>query len=121
MGYYTNYYLNIDKAPTDSWIDINTAFTHLKYFEDYWDEYKDSDLLSSPQYINDTFLYEEIKWYEADEDMCTIAKQFPNTTFVLYGDGEDRDDRWRNIYRGDNVERGDAIISYPPSEILGEC
>ena len=120
MGYYTNYYLNINKDPADSWNDINMAFTHLEYFEDDQNEYKDTDQISSPDYINDTFLCEEIKWYEADEDMRTIAKQFPNTTFVLYGDGEDKDDRWRNIYKGDKVERGDAIVSYPPSEILGE-
>ena len=119
MGYYTYYHLNINKDPVDSWYYINKAFIHLKSFEDVPNKYH-SDL-TNPNYINDILLCEEMKWYEADEDMCTIAKQFPNSTFVLYGDGEDRDDRWRNIYRGDKVERGDAIISYPPSEILGEC
>ena len=44
------------------------------------------------------------KWYDWREDMRTLAKKFPNITFVLHGDGEESDDIWEWRGKGDSEE-----------------
>ena len=55
---------------------------------------------------------EPIKWYDHDEDMLILSKQFPNIWFELYGDGEDSEDRWRTLYHNGKMSYSSVIMTY---------
>ena len=55
-----------------------------------------------------------IKWYSHDEDMNAISKEMEDYVFVLYGDGEESDDKWKKVYyKGAHV--GVSIETYYPA------
>jgi len=75
-------------------------------------------LLSSKTAINigldNGVLDDCIKWYNHEEDMNSISKELEDYVFVLYGDGEESDDKWKQIYyQGDHVGTS-AEEYYPP-------
>lgn len=53
------------------------------------------------------------KWYQWEQDISVLAQQFPEATFVLYGNGEEDGDIWRAFFKGDQVEVQDGEITYP--------
>lgn len=56
---------------------------------------------------------ESLKWYDHTNDMIEISKQFPNITFILDGEGEERSDIWREYYCNGEWEGVDAEIIFP--------
>lgn len=58
------------------------------------------------------------KWYEYDEDMRELSLEFPELTFQLTGQGEQKEDRWRRYYRNGQVCGGQAVVrfEYPSCE-----
>lgn len=58
-------------------------------------------------------LCEELKWYDFEEDMKEISKEFPDYLFVLYGEGEERDDNWRAVFYNGVENYAEAHISFP--------
>ena len=59
------------------------------------------------------FLYNEMKWYSHQEDMLEVSKLFPDTIFVLHGEGEDHNDLWNEYYCDGEMERVEAEFIYP--------
>lgn len=92
MGYFTYYELTIDHDSKENQFKIAKALSQLEYFSYYW---KDSD----PDCIEDVIGYEEMKWYDHEEDILEISKQFPDITFCLHGEGEDRGDVWNKYFK----------------------
>lgn len=56
--------------------------------------------------------YDSLKWYDHDDDMLKLSKMFPDVTFVLYGEGEERDDNWVTYYKNGDSEFCGAQIVY---------
>lgn len=105
MGYLTNFHMTVAKV-----IDGRTVILDKEdadydkvacAFYDIW-ECPSEDARESEWYLDDArILFEEItvddkegKWYEFEEDMIRLSKQFPDFTFVLEGRGEERPDWW---------------------------
>lgn len=105
MGYLTNFHMTVAKV-----IDGRTVILDKEdadydkvacAFYDIW-ECPSEDTRESEWYLDEAReLFEEItvddkegKWYEYEEDMIRLSKQFPDFTFVLEGRGEERPDWW---------------------------
>lgn len=59
----------------------------------------------------------DVSWINWRKDMQTLAKKFPNITFVPHGDGEESDDIWE--WRGKGESEEFHSMEMPPfTEIL---
>lgn len=45
-------------------------------------------------------LGERCKWYDHDDHMRELSRQYPDVLFTLHGEGEAQDDLWRKYYKG---------------------
>lgn len=52
------------------------------------------------------------KWYEEEEDMRALSREFPHILFHIHGDGEDSEDLWEAHYLGGKRQLCYAVI--PP-------
>ena len=123
MGYYTNYELEIrskDPITDDMMSQINKAFCELWLEKPYeqinwvnWGYFEPNETaLKQPDFIQNSFLDEELKWYNYEEDMTELSKRFPSIGFILYGSGEIRDDNWKAVFFGGKSEVSHGSIVY---------
>lgn len=91
MGYYTNYNIKItpDSDEVRAYID---ADDNLSYALD-----EDAD---------------SCKWYNHEDDMLRLSREFPDVLFELTGEGEGAGDLWRKYFKNGKVQRCPAIITY---------
>jgi hypothetical protein len=54
---------------------------------------------SDPEFRFSTVSDEHMKWYESERDVKALSKHFPKLTFVLTGEGEDSEDKWKAKFR----------------------
>jgi hypothetical protein len=59
---------------------------------------------------------ESAKWYEHEADMAKFSKQYPDTLFMLSGEGDDSDDLWRMYCKNGKTQKCRAVISYEPMD-----
>lgn len=121
MGYYTTYNLQV-RAPDmsrDLAAEIEAAlkaaevigyaFGHHHFSEDK------TDVTRSVIYFD---CCDAVKWYEHEDVMTEISKKFPSATFLLQGEGEDRDDQWEQYYLNGEMEACyPEIIWHKPTRI----
>ena len=105
MGYYTHYGIMMHpEQDTARETEIMRAIAAKIYEED-------------PSNISDSnaiwCLSDSMGWYDHEEDMLEISKQFPEIIFVLYGEGEAHDDLWRKYFANGEYEEAYAEIVYP--------
>ena len=107
MGYYT--YFNcrvIDEGSYDNEY-IKKAANRLSEIMDYdGDEKEDFNFIS----------YDSMKWYECEDDMKKLSKEFPDMVFEISADGEESDDFWMEYFlNGDAYYcRGRVVFDPPP-------
>jgi hypothetical protein len=53
------------------------------------------------------------KWYEWQEDMETLSKQFPSVVFTLRGEGEESGDIWVAYFKDGKTALHHAEITFP--------
>ena len=99
MGYYTNFTLALDPSTTVS----------KEILEQIDQVITDWDVL---EYTCTDCWYGSAKWYEYQEDMCALSKQFPNVIFCLSGEGEDAEDLWCAYFLGGKMQFCPAEITY---------
>lgn len=128
MGYYTNYEFEIrskDPIADDVMSQINKAFCELWLAKPYdqinwvnagYFEPNETEL-KQPDFIQNSFLDEELKWYNWEEDMIELSKRFPSIGFILYGEGEERDDNWKAAFFGGKGEVSYSSIVYEPNSL----
>jgi hypothetical protein len=84
MGYYTTYFLTV--TPDDQAEEINKAGSKEFHYALRYDagahEWEPS---------------EQTKWYDREDEMRALSRQFPGVLFTLKGEGEDTGDLW-NLY-----------------------
>ena len=108
IGYYTYYHLS---AHGDSDEKIKTASNRLAELMDYGVP-EESPYPNSPFYwLN----YDSLKWYDWENDMYKLSKEFPTIVFTLYGEGEDHDDTCRAFFKNGTVVFQKARIYYDPT------
>ena len=101
MGYYTSYVLTVHDATPEESEEIKELVCDVDrpWFMERWDK----DIYTS----YDT-------WYDYDEDMLALSKQYPTVLFELYGDGEETDDIWYTYYKNGLIQRCPAKITFDP-------
>ena len=111
MGYYTNFSIDIKTAITraeakDITEAINRAICPLIKSEDDWlfslDDY--SGIEDDENATWEITPYDAMKWYDWEEDMKEIAKKYPTIEFRVEGSGEDKDDWWVALFKGDRYQ-----------------
>jgi hypothetical protein len=65
-------------------------------------------------YVGGALDGEPIKWYDHEDHMRGISKQFPGLTFKLSGEGEDAGDIWVKYFRNGKMQSCKAVIEIPP-------
>lgn len=103
MGYYTNVHMEIKDSAGKEVNESHIAFKLIAYrFYEIWESYRDinSDEFRRDQEVyaeeclSDFLDWKEVKWYELDSDMSKLSKLCPDFTFIIEGQGEDREDWW---------------------------
>lgn len=114
MGYYTRYDFSCyEKDGTPVCFRDNKELEKqlIAKFNEIDSSYFDNDVDTI-----DEFFWDEIKWYDHDEDMKELSVYFPGYVFVLTGQGEDHDDSWRAFYHRGVSEISQARMVYSALE-----
>lgn len=112
MGY-TTWYEFSTKENKNKVSDI-VSYMNQKYMEKDWyypfsfDDYLDDDDIYNFEIVCD----EWNKWYDHDEEMLELSKQFPETVFCLEGEGEESGDIWRTYYKNGKAQHCPAKIVF---------
>ena len=53
------------------------------------------------------------KWYTHQQDMKELSKIYPETTFLLEGEGEESEDIWRKYFKNGKMQVCKAEIVFP--------
>lgn len=86
MGYYTHYELEVASEVSEELEKFFNEDTETcDYGEGFWDDLQNGNM-------------EACKWYEHNETMIEVSKKFPETLFVLKGEGESAGDMWKKYY-----------------------
>lgn len=111
MGYYTNFSIEIRKAITraeakEIIFEINRAVnSRLENEKDgIFVLMDDGRIEDNETAIWEVDGYDEMKWYDWREDMNDIAQKYPDIEFRLEGNGEDKDDWWVALFKGDKFQ-----------------
>ena len=111
MGYYTNFSIEIRKAITraeakEIIFEINRAVNpQLENEKDgIFVLMDDSSIEDNEKAIWEVDGDDEMKWYDWREDMKDIAQKYPDIEFRLEGNGEDKDDWWVALFKGDKFQ-----------------
>jgi hypothetical protein len=112
MGYYTRHYIKtIDLLQPNVSLELNADFfnsccwNRTRPTDEYWQPTKDG------RYY---FEMDECSWYEHEEDLLKISKDYPEVVFIIDGKGEDSGDIWREFYlNGKLVHRWTPAIEPP--------
>lgn len=105
MGYYTDYSLEVRGIQSEG--EFIALCDEVKNFYGLY-------VAEGKPFDTQTYFptYEEAKWYDHETDMRELSRKFPNMTFCLEGDGEDRDDMWCEYYHNGDMEYCAAQIVY---------
>lgn len=109
MGYYTAYTMRAEGAVNEDVArQINKTLEEKEIIGYALDlgHYFDKGKFINWDYTNST------KWYNHEEDMLEISRQFPDVTFVLYGEGENQGDMWEEYFCDGTAELCTAEIVF---------
>ena len=124
MGYYTRFNMEVNDIDNKGY----DAFKIAKYMLDMSEE---SDRFYAFKYELKNFLGreeteqkagcelyldgdDECKWYDNEEDMILLSKEFPDVLFKLHGEGEDNEDIWDKYFMGGKMQYCPAEVKCPP-------
>jgi hypothetical protein len=103
MGYYTDFTLSAEgKGPV--WDKLMRAKDKLVFSSGNYDFVLGEWL--------DRNYSQNIKWYEYEEDMKQLSKEWPNVLFILEGDGEETGDLWKAWFRNGGMHKLEAKIVF---------
>lgn len=111
MGYHSNFNICILREPTCS----GTIPDGKQIFKEIEDKsgYRFDSLNNTDADLSDA------SWYNAVDDIISVAKKHPDVILELTVYGEDRDDMWSMRFRGEEKETIKADIVWPEyTEIL---
>ena len=100
MGYYTQHTMSLENATSEQEEAIIDRLREMEIIGEVLDE--------------DLSCYQESKWYDEEEDMKELSKEFPDVHFTVHGEGEENGDIWDHHYLGGKIQRCGAEIIIPP-------
>lgn len=66
--------------------------------------------------------YDEMKWYEHEDDMLALSRVFPDKTLVLEGVGEEQGDIWVKVFKdGKMLDSQKAVLVIPVFDLASMC
>ena len=114
MGYYTRFALSTRENKykvMDIMLYMKKKLAENDCFYPF--NYKIDNLLFNENSTDFTFDFcDEVKWYEYHEEMIKLSKQFPETVFCLYGEGEEGGDMWHRYYKNGKSQYCPAKIVF---------
>lgn len=115
MGYYTRFDIEIKTPMTRERAEqianrLNTIMDYEDCFEVDGSSGRFGDIILTTWNLEP---FDELKWYDWREDMSQLANEFPDVEFRVEGSGEDRDDWWIALFKG---ERKQIKYCSPPSD-----
>jgi len=99
MGYYTDFKLKIISNPNS--LPESPVFSRLEEISGYG---------GIEEYGGELY---EVKWYDHEEDLILLSKEFPELVFQLDGKGEENSDIWRKFFQNGKFSTSKAIITLP--------
>lgn len=93
MRYYTYYTLKSEPN-----------ITNTKEFKEVFERISGYEL--------DSVLEEENTWYNHEEHMIEVSKNFPEVLFMLTGEGEESTDMWRQYFFNGKSQLCRSIITF---------
>lgn len=104
MGYYTAHSLSMTNNQQG---DVERIYNYAKV--------NDMDLAYGFTVCDEQLEATDLmKWYEHEENMREISREFPHILFELHGEGEESGDIWDEYYRDGMMQRCSAEIVIPP-------
>jgi hypothetical protein len=91
MGYYTRHELTI----------IDGEDFNINYEQEIADSTDYNDLFD-----------DSIKWYDCEKDMREFSKKYPNTTFLIDGEGEESGDIWKSYFKNGKMFTAKATMVF---------
>jgi len=101
MGYRTQYSLELVVPNTVSY-----------QYEDVISDLRSSNEGAKYALEEDGSTAEECKWYDHQEDMRAFSRKYPETVFVLKGEGEEAGDLWLRYFYNGKMQDAPANITY---------
>ena len=124
MGYYTRYSMeiqDIDNKGYDSYKIAKYMLDKLKESGRFYAfEYELKDFVGNEDTVPRTRCElsldgdDECKWYDNEDDMLLLSKEFPDVLFKLHGEGEDNEDIWDKYFMNGKMQYCPAKIMCPP-------
>ena len=98
MGYCTCYSLELLDATSEQEEQIISRLKEMNVIGYALDE--------------DLSCLDPVKWYDEEEDMLTLSREFPTVHFCMHGDGDSSDDLWDCHYDGGKMQT--CMAEIPP-------
>lgn len=124
MGYYTRYSMEIQDIDNKGYDSYKIAKYMLNKQEEsnrfYAFEYELKDFVENEDTQSRTKCElslggdDEYEWYDNEDDMLLLSKEFPDVLFKLHGEGEDNKDIWDKYFINSKMQYCPAEIIYPP-------
>lgn len=70
-------------------------------------------------FVNSEF-GDDMSWYDHEEDVAELSKQFPHILFFLKGEGEEAGDVWKLWARNGKTKKVQAELVFPEFDIESE-
>lgn len=102
MGYCSNYFITVH---TD---DEKKAKEIFKAIED-----RSGYSIEESASLTDGIILDS-KWYDSDDDLTEVSKEFPETIIEMDVEGEERDDNWTIRVKNGEKEIVRAVTVTPP-------
>lgn len=96
MGYNTYYQIEFDSEEHDAFTE---ALERTEYGD--WLDYYNGQWSG------------EFKWYDHQDDLIGLSKEFPSTLITVTGSGEDSGDYWRKYFFNGKVQV-EQVPKFPP-------
>ena len=130
MGYYTRYSMevqDIDNKGYDSYkiakymLDKQKESNKFYVFKYELEDFVENEDATSGVDYGLSFGDNEYKWYDNEEDMRLLSKEFPDILFKLHGEGEDNKDIWDKYFMNGKMQYCSAKIIYSPFDKTKLC
>lgn len=113
MGYYTYYDIEVFNKTDKFEFNLLSVMTQLdQELVQKLSEINSNGYFNDESYFTEALQFDSIKWYDHDEDMIKLSKQYPDYVFKLSGQGEDPQVQWITYYYNGKKQYCPAIITY---------
>lgn len=95
MGYYTSFRITLEPENPRILEDLRESYIDAKY-----------------AFTEEGDAREEMKWYNFTVNMIEFSNKYPNTLFIVNGQGEETEDIWVQYFKYGKTQYCPARISF---------